>query len=203
MTISYPLELPTTPAARRVNLYCVSNVSVNRSPYTYASQIQSFPGQLWQAEVSLPLMEQSAAEEWTTWMLKLNGPYGTFRLGDPMGKTSRGIGVSGAEVDGAGQTGQSLNIKTLPVSVTGLMLKGDYIEVESRLYKLLSDMTSDGAGKATVDIWPRLRSSPANSAQVITSNAKGLFRLAQTTNQIYTGDESRLIEFGFTAIEAL
>ncbi len=203
MTISYPLELPTTPAARRINLFSASNVAVNRSPYTFATQVQSFPGQLWQAEIVLPPMEQAAAELWTTWLLKLNGPQGTFRMGDPMSKTPRGIGVSGATVDGAGQSGQSLAIADLPTSVTGLLLAGDYIEVESRLYKLLSDLDSDGSGEGTVDIWPRLRSSPADGAQVITSNAKGLFRLAETVNEVFGADETKIIEFGFTAVEAL
>jgi hypothetical protein len=203
MTISYPLELPTSPAAKRVNLYCVSNVSVNRSPYTYATQIQSFPGQLWQAEVAFPLMNQVDAELWTTWLLKLNGPLGTFRLGDPIGKTPRGIGVAGAQVDGGSQTGQILNVKNLPLSTTGLLLAGDYIEIGNRLYKLLSNMDSDGAGKATIDIWPRLRISPANGDSIVASNAKGLFRLSQTVNQIYTADETRLMEFGFTAVEAI
>lgn len=203
MPISYPLDMPSVPGARRVNLFCVSNVSVNRSPYTFISQVQAHPGQIWGAEVTLPSMNRPEAEQWTAWLLKLNGPQGTFKLGDPLGKMPRGIGTNSALVNGAGQFGQSLTIDGLPISTSGVLLTGDYIELEQRLYKVLNDVTSDGSGGATIDIWPLLRNSPADNAVISTKNCKGLFRLTQTTNPVYSADENSLFEFSFSCIEAL
>lgn len=202
MAISYPLNMPTVPGPRRINLFAVSAVATSRSPFTMQEHIYAYTGQLWGAEVTLPVMERAAAEEWTSWLLKLNGPQGTFRLGDPLAEEPRGIGPSGALVKGAGQTGNSLLIDGLPISTAGILLAGDYIQIEERLYKTLNDVSSDGSGEATLDIWPRLRAAPLDNSIVSMRACTGLFRLTQTTNPVFASEESKLYEFAFACIEA-
>lgn len=203
MTISYPLNMPSSPGPRRVNIFAVSTIAVSRSPYTLKEHVHAFQGQAWGAEVILPTMTREQADEWTSWLLSLNGPQGTFRLGDPLAEEPRGLGPSGALVKGGGQSGQSLLIDGLPLSTSGILLKGDYIEVEQRLYKVLSDVASDGSGEATLDIWPRLRTSPIDNTNVLMRECKGLFRLTQTTNPVYGADENKYYEFSFSCIEAI
>lgn len=203
MAISYPLVMPTTPGPRRVNLFAVSNVAVSRSPYTLKEHVHAYAGQAWGAEVVLPTMTREQADEWTSWLLKLNGPEGTFRLGDPLAAEPRGLAPAGSLVAGAGQSGQALNIDGLPNSTTGILLAGDYIQVEERLYKVLNQVDSNGSGQATIDIWPRLRTAPVDNAAVIMRECKGLFRLTQTTNPVYASDENRYYEFSFSCIEAI
>lgn len=203
MAITYPLDMPTTPAPRLVNLIAVSATSVSRSVFTFSSQVHKHAGQIWGAEITLPLMARENAEEWTAFLLKLNGPYGTFRLGDPLAKSPRGSASGVLTIDGAGQSGQTVAITGLPASISGVFLAGDYIEIEERLYKVLVDANSDGSGDAVLDIWPRLRSSPINGAGVTYLNPTGLFRLTNSTVPIYSADESRLFELSFSAIEAI
>jgi hypothetical protein len=153
-------------------------------------------------------MNRAQAEEWFSFLVKLNGQYGTFLLGDPhsapRGSASSTPGTP--VVNGASQTGAELAIDGLPASATGYLKAGDYIQLgagsTATLHKVLNDVNSNGSGEATLDIWPDLRSSPADDAAVVISNAVGVFRLA--ANEI--GVDINEIEFfgiTFAAVEAL
>ena len=144
MAISYPLSLPSTPGIKRVTLRSLTSVAILRNPFTFQQQVQEFAGQIWGADVTLPIMERADAENWNSFLLKLNGPAGTFLLGDPAAKSPRGVATGSPKVNGASQTGKSLNTKGWTVSVTGILKAGDYVQIGQRLYKNLNDVNSDG-----------------------------------------------------------
>ena len=86
------------------------------------------------------------------------------------------------------------------------MLAGDYVQLGSgantRLYKNLIDQTADGGGNMTIDIWPSLRSSPANNDALTVSSATGRWRLA--SNQMrWDIDDVAVYGIDFGAVEAL
>jgi hypothetical protein len=203
MTISYPLTLPTSPGVKRVNLRQASAVAVSQNPYTLSAQIQKHAGQMWGADISLPMMTRAQAEAWFCFLLKLNGQEGTFLLGDPTAKNPRGVGMGTPLVNGGSQTGQTLNTKGWPISTTGLLLAGDFLSIGYRLYKALGDVSSDASGYATIDIWPRLRDIPADNQVISISDCKGLFRLADNGNPIFSASEDKLYDFSFSCVEAI
>ena len=154
-------------------------------------------------------MNRENAEEWVAFLMKLYGQKGTFLLGDPLGGTARGSASSAAGtpvVNGASQTGGTLAIDGLPASATGYLKAGDYIQLGSaataQLYKVLNDADSNGSGEATLDIWPNLRSSPADGSTVVVANAKGVFRLASNESN---WNINNLAFYGITfgAVESL
>ena len=208
MAITYPLDLPTVKGIRAIRLTAKNSVGVSTSPFSYTQQVYKHQGQRWQAEVALPAMTRAEAEEWFSFLVKLNGQYGTFLLGDPhsaprgSAATTPGTPV----VNGASQTGGTLSIDGLPASATGYLKAGDYIQLGSgataKLHKVLNDVDSNASGEATLDIWPDLRSSPADDETVVISDAVGTFRLA--TNEIGV-DINEIEHFGivFAAVEAL
>lgn len=202
MAISYPLSLPTNKSATRVTLSAMAAVNISKSPSSYAQQVQRFNGQLWLAEVTLPPMERADAEQWISFLLKLNGPEGTFLLGDPAAKTPRGTAAGTPLVNGAGQTGNTLITDGWGTSQV-VLKQGDYIQIGQRLYKALGDVTSDGSGNATFDIWPRLRGATTDNASIITSNCVGLFRLADNNYQIHSANEAKIFSLSFSAMEAI
>lgn len=202
MSISYPLTLPSTKSPARISFTSSSAVAVSRSPWTYNSQVQAFSGQVWLADISLPAMERADAEQWISFLLKLNGQEGTFLLGDGAAKTPRGTAAGSPLVNGASQTGQSL-ITDGWTSGSAVLKAGDYIQIGQRLYKVLNDVTSDGSGNATLDIWPRLRESPANNDPIVTASCVGLFRLASNQTPLFSVDAAKLYGLGFNAVEAL
>jgi hypothetical protein len=126
-------------------------------------------------------MRRATAEAWIAFKLKLNGQIGTFLLGDPAGKTARGIATGTPLVKGASQTGNSLVTDGWTTGQAGILLEGDYIQIGSgtltRLFKVLNDATSDGSGNATFDIWPSIVNAFDDNAAITVSSAVGLFRM--------------------------
>lgn len=206
MAITYPLSLPTNKGIARIRLTANDVVGVSQSPFSAAQQVYKYTGQFWEAEVSLPPMKRADAEYWISFLLKLNGPYGTFLLGDPNGGTARGTATGTPLVNGGSQTGNELITDGWSVGVTGILKAGDYIQLgtgsSARLHKVLDDVNSDGSGNATLTLWPDLRSAPADNAPITVSNAKGLFRLTSNA-QSFNIDEATFYGITFAAREAL
>jgi len=209
MAITYPLSMPTNTNVATVSLTASNTVGITTSPYNYKLTVYKHQGQRWEADINLPLMKRADAEEWITFFMKQYGGYGTFLLGDPNAATPRGSAATTAGtpvVNGASQTGDELAIDGLPASATGYLKAGDYIQLgtgtSSQLYKVLDDVDSNASGEATLQIWPDLRSSPADDATVVVSGAKGLFQLSTPTTN-WTIDNAGFYSMAFGAVETL
>jgi hypothetical protein len=208
MAITYPLSFPTTGVAN-INLMARNVLGITSSPFNLKQQIHKHAGARWEADITLPQMKRAEAEVWISFFMKLYGSYGTFTMGDPNGATPRGSAATTAGtpvVNGASQTGGELDIDGLPTSETGYLLAGDYIQLGTgtgaQLYKVLDDVDTNASGEATVTIWPDLRSSPADNATVVVSNAVGLFRLGTNVTD-WQINQAGFYSMTFGAIEAL
>lgn len=206
MAITYPLALPTHTGVASVRLRAQDIVTMNMSPFSGVQQVYKYSGQYWEADISLPPMKREDAEYWMTFFMKLGNQYGTFLMGDPNGATARGVATGTPVVNGGGQTGYELVTDGWTPDTTGILKAGDYFQLgtgeNSRLYKVLDDVDSDGSGNATFDIWPNLRSSPADNASIIVSNPKSVFRLTTPAAEINVNQAS-IYGMTFGAIEAL
>lgn len=206
MAITYPLSLPTNKGLAKIRLTANNVVGVSQSPFTAKQQIYKYTGQFWEAEISLPPMKRADAEYWISFLLKLNGSYGTFLLGDPNGGTARGVATGTPLVNGSSQSGNELVTDGWTNSTTGILKAGDYIQLgsdsSSQLYKVLDDVNSNGSGQATLTVWPDLRTSPADNAAITVSNAKGVFRLSSNA-QAWDINEATFYGMTFAAREAL
>lgn len=205
MTISYPLEFPSGVAPKRINFFGVNAVSISRSPFTFDSQTQQFSGQSWGAEITLPAMLRETAEDWVAFLMALQGPKGTFYLRDPLASSPRGVATGTPLVKGASQTGNTLVTDGWTISTIGILVRGDKIQIGSRLYAVMgtSDVDSDGSGDATIDIWPRLRESPADNESIITERPAGIFRLSNQITNFWSADETQTYDISFDAVEAI
>jgi hypothetical protein len=205
MAISYPVSFPSIPI-QQMTIRARSVVGVSASPFTGQQQVYQHQGQWWEAEVSLPPMKRADAEQVIAFLLKLNGRYGTFTLGDPANTAPRGIGTGTPLVRGASQTGNELITDGWTTSQTGILKAGDWIQLgsgsTSRMYKVLDDANSDASGIATLTLWPNLRSSPNDNDTVTISSPKGLWRLS-ANEMPYTLDEASIYGITFACVEAL
>ena len=203
MTISYPLTLPST-GIRRITLRQRHVVGVGISPFTLEQQIQQSQGQCWEADIELRTMARADADAWIATLGQLLGMYGTFLLGHPARGTARGTVAGSPLVKGASQTGNSLITDAWTVGAT--ILQGDFIQLgtgtSTRLYMNLKDVTADGSGDATLDIFPRLRESPSDNAAITVSSCKGTFRLA-SNDVSWVTSEDLMYGVNFSAIEAI
>jgi hypothetical protein len=203
MAITYPLVLPAAPGFTRSRLVPRTVVSASASPFTGEQQVYRHQGEWWEIEASLPPMRRAVAETWLAPLTSLFGKHGTFLFGDPDGKTPFGAFTGTPLVDGAGQTGNVLATKGWTAAIS--LKAGNYIQLGSgttaRLHKLLKDAVVDGAGLAALDIFPRLRESPAADAVIATTNCRGVFRL----NAAFEWSADQLSNYGisFGGIEAI
>lgn len=207
MTINYPLSFPVaTKVIQNIEMRAVNAVAYARSPFTFSGQAFAYSGQMWTADITLKPMKRADAEQWVAWLISLRGQLGTFLLGDPTGVTARGVATGTPLVNGASQTGGSLVIDGATTSVTGWLKAGDYIQLgsngSSTLHKVLADVNSDGTGNVTLDIWPHIRTAPADNATVTVNSAKGLFRLA-SNEQAWSVNEAAIYGITFGAMEAV
>lgn len=201
MAITYPVTPPTQPVPARVSIHSNAATGVSVSPFTGHQQVYKYPAQGWTMDVKLPPMFRDAAEEWIAFILSLNGRYGTFYMGDPLGAAPRGIATGTPLVKGAGQSGQVLLTDGWTTSQTGIMKKGDYFQIGSNLYRCMKDADSDSGGNATLDFFPRLRATPADNAGITVTNTVGLWRMVSDEHD-FDMSPGRLYDISFSAVEA-
>ena len=206
MAITYPLALPTVTGRMSTTIRARNVAAISSSPFTLRTQVIAHAGQRWEAEVSLPPMGRAAAEEWIAFLVSLKGPLGTFLMGDPLGATARGSAGGTPLVNGGSQTGSELTLDGATVSQTGWLKAGDWIQLGSgtstSLHKVLADADSDVSGNVTLDIWPDLRSSPADNAAVTVASAKGRWRL-NTVDSEWSIASAQTYGMTFAAVEVL
>ena len=203
---TYPISFLSHTRVRSAELRAINAVIYEMSPFTFAGQAQASSGQMWQADISLPPMKRSDAEQWIAWLVSLRGQFGTFTMGDHLGCTPRGVATGTPRVNGASQTGEELNIDGCTANVTGWLKAGDYIQLGSgataTLHKVLADVNTNASGETTLSLWPHIRSAPAYNATVVVTNTVGRWRLASNESS-WSVNEMAIYGITFSAREAI
>lgn len=183
MTITYPLTFPTSFGFSSF-MYGIDNaIAVAESEFTFEAQVQEHQGVAWEISGSMELLNREQAEEYNAFIAALSGRKGTFLCGPAGSGTARGIATGTPLVKGASQTGQTLLTDGWTISQTGILLAGDFFQLGSgstaKLYKVVSDVNSDGSGNATIDFAPKIVTAPADNAAITVINPVGVFRMKE------------------------
>ena len=204
-TPSYPLTLPTATGIKTQNFSLIRAVGVTTSPFTFQSQVHQHQGEFWRTVISLPPMLRANANLWLSFLMQLRGRRGTFKIGDQDAKTITGVATGTIRVNGASQTGNQVALDGFANSTSNLFKAGDYIQINSYLYMVTEDVTSNGSGEANVKIEPSLRQgieTIADDATVIYSNTTTLMRLDSNSTSWNTDQVSKY-GISLSATEAL
>jgi hypothetical protein len=203
MAITFPLTPPSTPGYNARELQPQTIVGLTQSPFDGSQKVYAWPGQWLQFEFGLPPMKDAPAGPWEAFFMALNGPEGTFYLGDSVRKTPRGT-ITGSWTVGSGAVANST---TLPLTAGGgaggYFALGDWFHVGSNAQLLrVVQVNMSGSNMVSVEVFPRLRSAYASGTAITYTNPKGKFRLLGLPPGRF---DSRKICDGlsFTAIEAL
>lgn len=201
------LSLPTSANIASVVFSITRVTGITPSPFTLSEKAYKWPGVVWAADVALPpITNRAVAADWMAFGTKLEGRYGIALIGDPAASTPRGIATGTPLVDGANQTGKTLNTKGWTPSQTGIMLPGDYIQLGSsssaRLYMVTAAANSDASGKAALTLSHELRTSPSDSAAIVVQNPVGAFRL-KSDEFSWSVEPGPLYRFSFSFIEVV
>lgn len=174
----YPISRPSVAGIREIIWGRDEVRSVSESPFSLHRTVYQHTGERWRVQIGLPPMTRAQAMEWEAFLLLLNGGAGEMLFGDPSRASPRGLAYGAPTVDGASQTGRTLVTQGWSGNVTGILKAGDFIQLGTRLHVVTRDASSDDDGRATLDIWPRLRETPSDEQGIVTQNCRGVFRLA-------------------------
>jgi len=179
---SYPLTLPTSPSNFVTSEWrIIRTVAVSQSPFTYAQQVAKYTGSVWQTTVTLPPMKRADAGAWQSFLMQLNGRFGTFLLGDPDGKTIQGSASTVISVNGDHSIGAFDVVVDGCTASSTEFKKGDYVQfgsgASSKLHMIVADITSDGSGNATLQIEPPLKTALSDDDVVTYSDTKAIMRM--------------------------
>lgn len=202
----FPLAMPPLPGFATISVKMHDVIGVTRSPFNSTTQSFEWPGDYLMATVSLPPCSKQLARAWCAFLALLRGRSGSFLLGDSSLPLPQGSVLGAPLVNGASQTGKTLVTDGWTASKTGVLRSGDWISIGSgltqRLYMNLLDVNSDSGGNATLNLYPRLRESPANNAVITVNGAQGCFRLASNDRQ-FDVDNALIYGIKFDAEEAI
>lgn len=201
MTITYPLTFPTTPAPSQVEWIQRHAVKIQRNPFTLEAQIYQHDGEAWAVNVSYDPLYRSEAAPLIAALMSLRGPVGTFLFGDVLLNAPRGTGGGSPRVNGASQTGIVLVTDGWTAGQT-VLKAGDFFQIDYALYQALQDVTANGSGQASIDVWPRLRAHEDN-AVIVTASPKVILRLSESSITPISADRDGLYNIAFTAEEAI
>lgn len=185
MAVPPLVNMPQSSCMASITMGLVRVVGVSQSPFTLEEQSYKWPGEMWTVDFVMPPMKDDVAREWKAFGLKLQGQYGYFLMGDPLGRVPKGVATGTPLVNGINQNGNTLSTNGWTPNVQNILMAGDYIQlgsgVSSKLHMVTENVNSNSSGEANLPLEPALRSSPADNAPIVVNNPRGVFRLTSNT----------------------
>ncbi len=209
MALTFPLAFPDELKVAAVSFRAVVTEASAKSIFDGSEQIFKYSGEWWEADITRPPARAANGYDWAGWMAALSSGIGTFLLGDPgriapfgTAKDTPGTPL----VNAAFSAGHTLAIDGCPANVVNYLLRGDYIGMgsgaASRMHMVAENASTNGAGQATLNIWPMLRYSPADNTPLVLVNAKTVMRFTSNQRQ-WSVRPGQILDMTFSAREYL
>lgn len=186
-----------------------ANTQVFESELNRSDETICLPGDRWFGLITMPTLSgkseyQRAAHVLKAFLMRLRGPSGRFYLSPPDYTGPNGTAAGTGKVKGAGQVGELLLTDGWTPNQTGLFLPGDYIQAGNELKMIVEPADSDSAGNATLSVMPPFRRSPADNADIITTDPKSIMKLTSDDQARWTAMPGKIYTFpAISIVEAL
>lgn len=194
-------ELPLT-LITRLERRLVTATAVATSPFTGTEQVQDWGGEWWEYVIEFAQRPGRDGRRLSAFFAALGGMRGCFLFRDPSVLQAGSFGAP--TVAGGFQTGNTLMTEGWVPSLPALQT-GDLISLGSdaatRLHQLTADVLPDYAGRATLELVPRLRSAPADGEAIEIAAPAVLLRLTAPVPSLIS--RADMFRFSLTAREAL
>lgn len=145
------------------------NTGIFQSPLNGSIQTLDRGGLRWEAQYTFSKLRGDARANLIGTLAGLRAQANRLRV-PVYDNAKRGLYGGTPTVDGASQTGNSINLADLSNNITDWIRKGDYFSIdvngEHELKMATADASSNGTGLITVSFEPRLRTSPLDNAVV-------------------------------------
>lgn len=172
-TYAFPAVTPN-----EVTITLVSNAKIFPSPFTGAIQTIDRGGERLLLTLSYRNLITSKKALLLGWLARMNGQQHRVTL--PFHAVDNQGAFGGTPlVDGANQSGTSIDIKGCSNNITDWIVAGDVFSFNGEMKICSANASSDGSGLITVSCYPRIRVSPADNDPVETTTPAGTFLLAE------------------------
>lgn len=169
------------------------------SPYNGSAQTFDRGGERWRVTLGFSGLNNDLRAEMQAFLSRLNGQQHRFTLQNHA-NPARGAFGGAPLVSGGAQTGTSLDIDGANNSVTNWIRAGDFFSVNGALKQCVADANSNGSGQVTIELIPRIQTSPSDNDPIVTSAATGTFMLAENSVG-WTNLPGGFSELTFSAVE--
>jgi hypothetical protein len=167
---------------------------------TGASVFTEFNKAAWTYQAQLVIQKEQQGRQWAAALAQLSRFSNYFKAGPP-GYGGGAYTATTLQVDGAGQLGTSLDIKS-GNALTTVIRAGEYFEVNNELKLAVTNCVTDSAGKGAVFFEPPLRVAPLDSANINLATPKTKFRLTAPQTQ-WRIEPGKFYIITLDAVEAL
>lgn len=172
-TITYP----STPKPQGMSWRLLMPAQTNVSDWTGRRQTIASGRGWWECQITFPpIVGTTNINAWRSFIAKSRGAANDFQV--PVDPTAQSASASTPLVNGASQTGRTLNTDGWPLSTTVLQA-GEYVTINNQLLQLTENITSNGSGVATLTFEPPVRVSPADNAAIEYKNPFCLMYLVE------------------------
>lgn len=139
------------------------------SPITEATRTGGIPGTRWIQSLRFNNMTVAKSALLEGLLMRLEGQANRLvlhRIGRP---APRGLATGTPLVNGANQTGSSINIDGLVANAQGVYLIGDMLGIGGELKLVTANVNANASGQAAVAFKPALRASPSDNSAIVTA----------------------------------
>ena len=160
-------------------------------------------GHQWTFTASFLDLSREQMAEVFAFAMEQDGVYGTFTVVPPDLATPRGTALGSPVVDGAGQTGTTLNVRGATASQAAFLKKMDIFSIngDTKVYMVTQDAASDGSGDVALTFRPPLEISPADGAVLTVANVAFTMSFASAIRE-YDVKQPVLYDFEIDLAEA-
>lgn len=177
---------PTTPLPSSVTLRSIAPTRVSQS-HSMKRNVRSRAAQRYAAKLEWRNVPKATMAAIIAFVEQQRGQFGNFLIALPGYTTPLGSWAGTPVVDGAGQTGYTLNLKNFTASQTGVAKAGDVIRIgttDLKVYRIAADADSDAGGLAAVTLTQALMASPSDAAAIASSGVQFTFACASDLSEI-------------------
>lgn len=211
------ITFPSTPKPQTMSWRLIQPSQNNVSGWTGRRQVISSGRGWWECDITMPpIVGESNMRAWLAFMALAQGSANDFQIrvlpseqtsGWPSPSPELYIDFLGGayyvgdepSVQGAGQTGRSLQTSGWPPSTT-VLYAGQYITINNQLLQLTANIATNSAGEATVQFAPPIRVSPGDGDLIEFRNPYAL--MYSVENFSYSVEPGMVYSISFTLRES-
>jgi hypothetical protein len=163
---------PSSPAPRDVAISTNQNTIVTTTA-SGRRQARQIDGQRFRLRVRFPIMTRAEFAPINAFVMKQRSQMESFQYVPPTIDDALGVASGVISVNGAISAGvTSVAIDGMANSTSGVFKAGDYFRFtgQTKVYMVMSDVSSNGSGQGTLTFEPPLRANVADNAVLIYSN---------------------------------